>query len=69
MTSEKHIKCVRMHSVYYDSTYIATCLRDCKTFIDQQAYESAIRAKDTILLGEVCAEPVWIESLTLSDER
>ncbi|MGA0384702.1 MAG: hypothetical protein ACO3L1_07010 [Flavobacteriaceae bacterium] len=46
-----------IHSVITERSYPATCLRDCKTFIDQQAYEKAIRKRDLVLLGEVCAEP------------
>jgi hypothetical protein len=52
---------VLIHYVQREVTYVATCLRDCKDKIDEVAYELAIKRKEVVLLGEVCAEPVFGE--------
>jgi hypothetical protein len=50
---------VLIHSLTKDSTYVVTSLRECKTALDQNVYEMAMRKKETVLLREVCAQPIF----------
>lgn len=55
----KKISQVLIYSVLNNTHYVVTCLRDCRNALDQNAYEQAIRTKDTVYLKEVWAQPLF----------
>lgn len=49
---------VYIHDIERESSYIATCLRDCRTLHDVALFENVIRMKEVVTLGKLIGEPI-----------